>query len=164
VIPRYRVLERRILQELGELDQTEATIQRHWQRALSTERDQDAYVNSVALNLHSWYSGLERIFELVAIELEEGKLGGPDWHAELLRQMSLDLGDTRPPVLTRETVTELDEYRKFRHRIRSIYATHLDPERMESLVNRLPRVWRQTRHEIESFTDLLAKLALADEA
>ena len=53
MIPRYRVLERRILQELDQLDQTEATIQRHWQRALSTERDQDAYVNSVALNLHT---------------------------------------------------------------------------------------------------------------
>lgn len=41
-----------------------------------TATDQDAYLNSVALNLHCFYSALERIFELIALELDGGTLGG----------------------------------------------------------------------------------------
>jgi hypothetical protein len=52
----------------------------------------------VALNLHSFYSGLERVFELVATQLDEGRLAGADWHAELLRQMAIDLDEARPVV------------------------------------------------------------------
>jgi len=163
VIPKYRILQRRILDELGEIDQTVATVQRHWQGAASGAADPDAYINSVALNLHSFYSGLERIFELVATQLDEGRLAGADWHAELLRQMAIDLDEARPAVLSKATMMELDEYRKFRHRIRSIYATHLDPSRMEDLVIDLPAVWRQARREIETFADFLDQLTHADQ-
>lgn len=92
----------------------------------------------MALNLHSFYSGLERLFELIALEFDGGLLGGDAWHTELLRQIALDVPDVRPPVLQPNTATQLDEYRKFRHRIRNIYATNLDPDRMAPLVIGLP--------------------------
>ena len=130
MIARYQVLSRRIELELGELERSQAAAQRHWQTARTTAIDQDAYLNSVALNLHGFYSGLERIFELIAQELDGGVVGGDAWHTELLRQMALDVPDVRPPVLQMVTADQLDEYRKFRHRIRNIYATNLDPERM----------------------------------
>ncbi len=164
MIPKYRILQRRILDALDEIDSTVATIQRHWQGAASGAADPDAYVNSVALNLHSFYSGLERIFELVATQLDEGRLGGADWHAELLRQMAINLDETRPAVLSKTAAIALDEYRKFRHRVRSVYATHLDPERMEDLVIDLPHVWRQVRQEIEAFAGFLDQLTHADRA
>jgi len=66
VIARYQVLSRRIEPELEELERTQAAARRHWQTARATAIDQDAYLNSVALNLHSFYAGLERIFELIA--------------------------------------------------------------------------------------------------
>lgn len=162
MIPKYRILQRRITEELGEIDRTVATIQRHWASAASGAADPEAYVNSVALNLHSFYSGLERIFELVAMQLDESRLGGADWHSELLRQMTIDLEEARPAMLSKATMLELDEYRKFRHRIRSIYATHLDPKRMEDLVIDLPDVWRQVRQEIATFVGFLDSLAGAD--
>src|SRR3990172_3549779 len=117
MIVRYQILVQRIQMEVEELERTQAAIQRHWQSARTTVSDQDAYLNSVALNLHSWYSGLERIFELIAVEIDGGALGGDAWHSELLRQMTLDLAETRPPVIQKETIAQLDEYRKFRHRI-----------------------------------------------
>ena len=40
----------------------------------------------MALNLHSFYSALERIFELIAQELDGGVLGGDAWHTEMLRE------------------------------------------------------------------------------
>ena len=162
MIARYRVLARRIQLELEELERTEATIQKHWQTARRTATDQDAYLNSVALNLHSFYSALERIFELIALELDGGALGGDAWHTELLRQMSLDLPDVRPAVLRPDTAARLDEYRKFRHRIRNIYATNLDPDRMTPLVTGLPALWEAVRGELFVFAAFLTDLAKID--
>jgi len=163
MIPRYRALVERIRLELEELEHTLDVVQQHWQKALEDTVDQDAYVNSVALNLHSLYSGLERVFELIALELDGGTLGGPNWHTELLRQMTLDLGETRPPVLQKETAARLDEYRKFRHLVRSIYATNLDLKRMESLVAQLPSLWSQVRQDLGAFSVFLEELSRADD-
>jgi hypothetical protein len=162
VIARYQVLSRRIELELEELERTQAAAQRHWQTARTTTIDQDAYLNSVALNLHSFYSGLERIFELIAQELDGGVVGGDAWHTELLRQMALDVPDLRPPAIQAATADQLDEYRKFRHRIRNIYTTNLDPERMAHLVLQLPALWPQIRSELELFAQFLHGLASAD--
>jgi hypothetical protein len=162
VIARYRLLAGRILVELEELERTQAAIQKHWQTALLTATDQDAYLNSVALNLHSFYSALERVFELIALELDGGALGGESWHTELWRQMCLDVPDVRPPVLQPDTAVRLDEYRKFRHRIRNIYATNLDPERMAPLIVGLANLWPAIRRELAAFAAFLANLAGAD--
>lgn len=162
MMARYQALAQRIRTEMEDLERTQAIIQRHWHSARSASGDPDAYLNSVALNLHSWYSGLERVFELIALELDGGTLGGEAWHTELLRQMALDLPNVRPPVIQRETAMHLDEYRKFRHRIRNIYATSLDPARMQSLVLELPSLWGEIRQEISTFLDFLAALALGD--
>ena len=162
MIARYQVLSRRIELELEELERTQAAARRHWQTARTTAFDQDAYLNSVALNLHSFYSGLERIFELIAHELDGGVVGGDAWHTELLRQMALDVPDVRPPVIQMATADQLDEYRKFRHRIRNIYTTNLDPERMAHLVLHLPALWPQIRSELEIFARFLRGLANAD--
>ena len=126
--------------------------------------DQDAFINSVALNLHSFYSGLERLFELIAIELDGGPLGGDSWHTELLKQMALDLGDIRPPVLGSETAAWLDEYRKFRHLVRNIYTTNLDINRIEHLVEDLPELWEELRQELNAFLQFLGAIARADES
>jgi hypothetical protein len=62
--------------------------------------------------------------------------------------MSLDVPDVRPPVLQTETAARLDEYRKFRHRIRNIYATNLDPWIPESNSSKLLQPIRSPSHEV----------------
>lgn len=121
--------------------------------------DPDAFLNSVALNLHGFYSGVERSLELIALEIDGGTLGGEAWHAELLRQMQSSVSQVRPAVLSQETADWLDEYRKFRHRVRNIYATNLVPDRMQLLVRDLPSGWRRLRHELETFATFLENLA-----
>ncbi len=160
----FQLLARRIELEIDQLERTQAVAQQHWQTALRTATDQDAYLNSVALNLHSFYSGLERIFELIAIELDGGVLGGETWHTELLRQMSMEATKVRPAVLQQDTAAKLDEYRKFRHRIRNIYAANLDPERMAYLVVGLSTLWPQVRSELAAFGEFLRALASSNTA
>ncbi len=162
MIPRYQLLARRIEQEMLDLELTVATIQRHWTKAEAAATDRDAYLNSVALNLHSLYSGLERIFELIAVELDGGTLGGDAWHAELLRQMSLDVPAVRPAALRPETAIALDELRRFRHRVRNIYAANLDPARIRPIVTGLPSLWEGLQQDLGAFVGFLRRLARAD--
>ena len=158
----YQILAQRIQMEIEELERTYLAVLRHWKAAYSAGSDQDAYLNSVALNLHSLYSGWERIFELIAIEIDGGALGGEAWHAELVKQMTLDLPGTRPPVIRKDTAAQLDEYRKFRHRIRNIYATGLDPVRMQPLVEALSTAWFDLRDQLTAFCQLLNDLAASE--
>ena len=164
MIARHQMLARRIRLDMEDLEHTKAAVMKHWQGFRTASVDQDAYLNSVALNLQNLYSGLERIFELVAIELDGGPLGGENWHVELLRQMVLDSPGTRPAVLQNSAAIQLDEYRKFRHLVRNTYATSLDPRRIESLVTALPSLWNDVRQDLSAFTDFLEQLAAADEA
>lgn len=153
-----KALAQRIRLEVDELDQIVAAVIRHWKRVGTVTEDQDAFLNSVALNLHSFYNGLERIMELVAIEMDGGTLGGEAWHTELLNQMTFELPEARPALLSSESAGSLDEYRKFRHRVRNIYTTHLAAGRMDHLVERLPSTWQQVRSELRGFADFLDQL------
>jgi hypothetical protein len=155
---RWRALAQRIHMEVDELELTVILVARHWQRARTVTEDQDAFINSVALNLHSFYNGLERVMELIAVEIDGGTLGGDAWHAELLRQMVLELPSVRPAVLSADTGQRLDEYRKFRHRVRNIYATRLNAARMEHLVENLSPTWKQVSAELLAFADFLERL------
>ncbi|OPX24079.1 MAG: hypothetical protein B1H02_04165 [Candidatus Latescibacteria bacterium 4484_107] len=154
---RTHVLTHRIRVELTELERTVTAVKRDWHRLETVPEEREAYLNSVALNLHSFYTGLERILELIVQEVDGGALGGEAWHRELLRQAALDLTDIRPPVLSREVCEILDEYRKFRHRVRHIYAMYLAPERMAGLVHNLPSVWEQVQKELGTFADFLER-------
>lgn len=159
---RYRTLSARIRDELEDLDRTQAAVRRHWEWAKTATAHQDAYLNSVALNLHAFYSGTERVFDLIATDVDDGRPGGADWHIELVRQMTLDLGAARPPVISRDTAHALDDYRRFRHLIRNIYATNIDPLRVGALVDGLPDLWSRVKRDLEIFAALLD--AMSDNA
>ena len=90
MIARYRILASRLRDEIATLDSTAEAIGRHWRGFKTVQSDQDAYLNSVAFGLQSLYSGIERILELVAEQIDGGVVGGESWHAELLRQMATD--------------------------------------------------------------------------
>jgi len=156
---RWIALAQRIRLETEELERTVSAIARHWQCARRAAEDQDAFLNSVALNLHGFYNGLERVMELVALEIDGGTLGGETWHAELLRQMALEVPSVRPAMLSADSGRRLDEYRKFRHRVRHIYAAQLNADLMEHLVEGLSPTWEQLRAELLAFADFLEQLA-----
>ena len=58
---KYLTLVSRIREELSEIKQAVDRAQTGWERARRT--GDEFYLDSVALNLHSFYTALERIFE-----------------------------------------------------------------------------------------------------
>jgi hypothetical protein len=117
-----------------------------------------AYLDSTALNLHGFYSGLERLFELIARQVDRQVPTGDTWHRDLLRQMSKDLPSLRPAVVSQKTITALDEFRRFRHLVRNVYTVNLVPERMKGLMEALPTLWPTLQAELLAFADYLEAL------
>jgi hypothetical protein len=52
----------------------------------------------------------------------------------------------------------LDEYLRFRHVVRNIYAFEFDPDRIERLVQRLRPSFQQVERELLAFADFLERL------
>ena len=129
-------LAERIHGEVAELDRVIERTQRIWSRAVKPSQDQDLYIDSVALNLHGWYSGIERLFELIARHIDRKMPSGETWHRDLLEQMARDATDARPAVISQASADGLDEFRRFRHLVRNVYTesavgtTNLVPEKI----------------------------------
>ena len=88
-------------------------------------------VQGLASAIEKIYGGCERVMLSVAknvdgqaIEVDEG------WHRSLLLRMSIPFGVSRPAVLSKETLDELDKLRSFRHRERNSYGSELIIERV----------------------------------
>lgn len=118
----------------------------------------DGYLDGVALNLHTFYSAIERIFEDIARTVEAGVPSGPDWHRDLLIQMSAEITGIRPPVISRETRLTLDEFRGFRHVVRNIYAFNLNADRVLELTRKAPACLSSVRNDLHMFTDFIIRL------
>jgi hypothetical protein len=146
-----------IREELMEIARSAQRAQELCEKALRT--GDDGYWDGVALNLHGFYTGAERIFEEIAREIDGHRPGGPDWHRDLLVQMSAEIPGIRPPVLSRETRECLDEYRGFRHLVRHIYAFRLKPERLRELAESVGPCLERLRQDLERFADFLRRMA-----
>jgi len=122
-------LSRRLENETSEVKKVRDLALRRWQKAL---RDED-YLGSVAFDLHSFYQGVERIFEAFAKSIDRTVPSGDRRHKRLLVQMTEEIPGIRPAVISEETRTALDSYRTFRHLARNIYTFNLEAERVEAL-------------------------------
>jgi hypothetical protein len=115
----------------------------------------DGYLDGVALNLHGFYSGLERIFSLIAETIDGSIPQGENWHLLLLQQMTAEIPDVRPAVISGLVSQDLNEYRGFRHIVRNVYTYHFDPVKIEKLVDKVPNLFVQLKLELSAFADFL---------
>lgn len=146
-------LAERIRQELGEISRVVTRTSEGWERARRS--NDDYYLDSVALNLHGFYSGFERLFTQIA-EVVEGDLPhGESWHQLLLRRMMTEVPMIRPAVISKETGAKLDDYRGFRHVVRNVYAYKFDPDKLEKLVRSVPDLFAQLKAELLAFAAFL---------
>ena len=77
MIGRYAVLAGRIRQDLADLERVVERVERATQARRQGSAEQDLFLDSMALNLHDLYSGLERIFTHVASGVDQSVPSGP---------------------------------------------------------------------------------------
>ena len=131
MIEDYLFLADRIRQELSDVERVVVRVSRAAQAARHRPEDQDLYIDAAALNLHDFYSGLERIFYQIATTVDGNLPNDREWHRDLLQQMQTDLPDWRHPVLSAEVGQAIDGFLRFRHVVRNVHAIQFDPDRVE---------------------------------
>jgi hypothetical protein len=150
-------LAARIRSECQDLDRVVERAQEGWRRAeRSTD---DLYLDGVALNLHGFYAGLERMFELVATTIDGQVPTGEHWHQLLLEQMTFEVDGVRPAVISDETRQALGEYRGFRHIVRNVYTFKFDPAKVQRLVEGVSAVSTQVQTELLAFASFVEQQA-----
>ncbi|MCA9950527.1 MAG: hypothetical protein KDE48_12835, partial [Anaerolineales bacterium] len=138
MITQYNVLRRRLETEW-------VNVRAVAEKAQAAYADGGTYkVDASSLSLHSFYSGVERIFEWIARQIDGGLPEGSSWHRELLQQMTLDIPNVRPSVIQPSTAKLLDEFLGFRHVVRSLYSWELEPAKVERLLSMLPETVQAT--------------------
>ncbi len=153
--PQAAILSARIDTELSELKLVVERTLQAWDKAV--KQDDDFYLDSVALNLHAFYSGLERIFEKLASTIDGTVPTAANWHQELLTQMQTEIPSFRPAIISYDLKEALEEYRGFRHVVRNVYTFHLKPEKLKLLVNNLEYTFKMASEELTDFGDFLKK-------
>ena len=138
----YLAVAGRIRQELYQVTERVLMI---WQQASSSTNDY--YIDAVALNLHSFYAGVEHLLEIIAEGVDQIKPSGANWHRELLQQMTAEIPGVRPSVISFELRDRLDRYRGFRHVVRNVYTFNLDSQQIEVLVRQLQPTIKQITQE-----------------
>ncbi|BCS53685.1 hypothetical protein [Geobacter sp. SVR] len=151
--PQAAIFTARIDAELSELKLVVARTRQAWDKAL--HQGDDFYLDSVALNLHAFYSGLERIFEKLAAVIDGTVPSGANWHQELLTQMQTEIPSVRPAVISEPLKEALEEYRGFRHVVRNVYSYQLKPEKLKLLVENLENTFRMVFDELAAFAAFL---------
>jgi len=145
-----------IQDELADIEQVVARVERFLTLALQS--DEDAYWDAIALNLHGFYSGVERILTEIAREIDEATPSGRDWHRALLRQMAWEVPSRRPAILQQETRECLDEYRRFRHIVRNVYTFSFNRARLRELAGALSRCYEAVQRDLLAFARFLERL------
>ena len=152
-------IQDRINQELNKILQALQQLE-IFLRELSNQSDvmyQNALINSIALNFHGVYTGIERIFEVIAKKIDQRFPTGDKWHRDLLEQMSVDIPRVRKAVITEETRLILDELRRFRHLVRSAYSCQLDEEKVLIIAHQIVNSYQTIINEIQLFCHNLSK-------
>ncbi len=150
----------RIREQLTDIGRTADRAGLLAERAAAT--GDDGYWDGVALNLHGFYTGVEKVLEDIAREVDGSVPSGPDWHRDLLIQLAAEMPGLRPAVLSGEARACLEDYRGFRHVVRNLYTFRLRAARLQDLVDALPGCRALVERDLRRFADFLAATNPAD--
>ena len=150
-----------ITHELDAIESIRTSVESTFE-TMPTDDQQSVYHESLALKLHNFYTGYERLFALIAVDVNGGVPRSPDWHRRLLKSMSLEIPGIRPAVISKHTEPNLQEYLSFRHLVRNIYGFELNFDRMKRLIEELPEVVKVIDQEINTFLGFLRSLTRLD--
>lgn len=157
----FIVLEARIQEELDNIHELRQSLEVRGfltgDPELVSRLSDEWEARGVGSTLHDLYSAVEKVFRIIARDVDQNVPSSAEWHRELLNQMSLSLPGIRPAVITKNLHNSLGEFLSFRHVFRNIYGFNLSPEKLASLLGRVPRVCQSFEEEITDFLEVMRK-------
>jgi len=108
-------------------------------------------LRALASFLEDFYNACEKVFKIIAEELNGGVPKGENWHKTLLNEMATRIGK-RPAVLSPELTQTLVAFLGFRHIVRHVYGFILDASKVEDLAVIFPKTADRFCAEIGRFT------------
>lgn len=105
--------------------------------------------------LHDFYSGVENLFEKIAVNIDGELPEGDDWHKELLSQMGRSFEGIRGAVINEDLLGKLKEFLRFRHLFRNIYGFELKWNRFEKLSRSLSGILIELKANLDALKDTL---------
>lgn len=103
--------------------------------------------------IHDFYSGIEKIFERIAILIDGLIPKGESWHAELLSRMAHPFEDKRSEVISDGLFEILKEYVRFRHLFRNIYGFQLNWGLFKKLCDEMASTLNLFSDEMDTFLE-----------
>ncbi|MEO8099276.1 MAG: hypothetical protein ABI811_16345 [Acidobacteriota bacterium] len=105
--------------------------------------------------LHSFYTEIEKIFKLVALEYDAALPSSEMWHRDLLRQMSTAT-ERRPAVIDQGLFEALGEFLAFRHLFRGASIALMRWNKLAPLIAKVDPTHRAIIERIQLLLRLLA--------
>jgi hypothetical protein len=146
-------LRAEVQSELGDLSRVLGEIR------IRREARDDTTTFALALLLQNYYTGAERIFPRISINLGGLPPTSARWHSELLDDMALELSGIRPTVLERGTVDGLSRLLRLRHALRNLYAWTLRRSELDAHLSDLDSVHESLVTDLTRFDAFLAALS-----
>ncbi len=104
--------------------------------------------------LHSFYNGIEKIFEMISKDIDNFVAIGNKSHQELLDNVYTS-NEKRKAIINEEVYILLNDYLGFRHVFRHSYSFQLKWDKMKPLANNLFCTWKKLKEQIEDFINSL---------
>jgi predicted nucleotidyltransferase len=118
---------------------------------VSKRQPTEIELSGVGGYLQNFYTGVERIFERIAVTLDGGFPAGENWHTFLLQQMEIEYPGKRSAVINHELALQLLDYLRFRHLYRHTYGYELLWEKCRPLTESVSNTLKMLREQLICF-------------
>ena len=112
---------------------------------------------TIAKHVSDCYMGMENIFRQIALEVDLCLPNGSRGHKELLAQMAESYAE-RPPLISKVTFENLQEFLEFRYLFIRFDTDELDYQKTEQKAKQVNRVFDSIFRELDAFISYLEKL------
>src|SRR4030066_913220 len=158
------ILVRRIVSEINAELSNIRRLRNEYNEFISKYKSVDKYLLRVkASYLADFYMGIERIFQIIATEIDGGLPQGEEWHKRLLLNMTLEIEGVRPPVISSGLYNSLRTFLGFRHVVRQAYGFQLDENKLEELASAFEKTSTNFSAEITNFCEIMKKIAAGED-
>jgi hypothetical protein len=100
--------------------------------------------------LHSFYTEIEKMFKIIAVDFDGEMPASESWHRDLLKQMAAAT-EKRPPVVSAELVLRLSELLAFRHLFRGASIALMRWDKLSPLMAKADDTYEACLRQINGF-------------